>query len=268
MANADLSKLQVEPKLDNGQDELEAAAIRIQAIQRGRAARKEIEAVKAVGPNAVAEADGASMAEIQDLQPGALIQVMEIFEDVCETRHTLAVGRYGVVNEIDEDGDAVIDFYLEGKTGEQEEHCVANADLSKLQVEPKLDDGQDELEAAAVRIQAIQRGRAARKEIGAVKAAGSNVGAEGDGASMAAIQDIQPGALVQVMEMFEDVCETRHALAVGRYGVVNEIDEDGDAIIDFYVEGNCEFSMGYSSWGLSMVGFHRKQWNLKSHGGM
>ena len=27
-------------------------------------------------------------------------------------------------------------------------------------------------------------------------------------------------------------------------------------------------SMGSSSWGLSTVGFHRKRWDLKSHGGI
>lgn len=157
------------------QEELEAAALKIQSLQRGRAARARVEELKRA--QAAGEAPQGGVVEVADvaeafanLSPeeaeAAAIRIQAVHRGRVARKNMAA--RRQQQHGADAGGpvDAAADAAAAGEPAAGEEEAqleVADVQEAFANLSP------EEAEAAALKIQAIQRGRMARKQVASLK---------------------------------------------------------------------------------------------------
>ena len=138
------SELTAEEMAELEGPDAEAAALKIQAVARGRQARKELAALRASGELTQAEAEEAEFIEIMPEGPEAEAAALKI--------QARARGRAARKE--------VAAMRAAGELSQEEAKAVEAIE--------EMPEG-PEAEAAALRIQAVARGRAARKEVAAMR---------------------------------------------------------------------------------------------------
>lgn len=165
--------------LESSPEELEAAALKIQSLQRGRAARARVDELKKAQAAGVAPQGGvvevSDVAEaFQNLSPeeaeAAAIRIQAVHRGRM-ARKKVATKRSGAAADAGAGADA-------GAAPAPAEEELNGED--ELEVEDVLEAfgnlSPDEAAAAAIRIQAIQRGRIARKQMAVTRASMRDIG--------------------------------------------------------------------------------------------